>query len=144
MTGTKADYLREGRNAEKFYQVVRAFHDPAIWENFTGRTEREFDDPFELVHSKLQKPFDVRNGFTKGENSLRKHRARDTSERVMLFNFLHYLRSGNRGGVGLQTAKHFYGLSSGTLSNYLRHFAWTLCAVLKHNSHSSIKWPCTA
>lgn len=59
----------------------------------------------------------------------------------MLFIFLHVFSGSNEGGLGLQLMSSLYGLSCGSISNYIRHVRQVLSYVLKANADSQIKWP---
>ena len=142
--GMKAQYERSKGVAEAFYMSVKRSHNPEMWNNFTGCTEEKLDEIFSIGEAELRKPFNVRNEFTEEDNLTRTPQRRGTSEEVMFFIFCHVLRGGNEGGIGLRTASHLYGLSEGTMSNYLRHVAWALFKSLKGNGLSKIEWTSSA
>lgn len=58
----------------------------------------------------------------------------------MLFIVMHFFRGEKEGGIGLRAGSNFYGISVGTLSNHIRHFAWSLRTVLSSDLHAEIRW----
>lgn len=74
------------------------------------------------------------------EYNLRQSRKRAVPDEVMLFIFLHTLRDGNEGSVGMELMSRIYGLSCGTILNYIRHVGCTLMSVMKSNDDEAIRW----
>lgn len=62
--GSKATYERQKGTAKHFYNSVRHSYDPEIWNNFTGCSEEDLDDLFDMTAEELTKPMDVRFNFS--------------------------------------------------------------------------------
>lgn len=79
--------------------------------------------------------------MTLQKQCLRLSRQRAVPNDFMPFVLLYILKYGNEGSMGLQRISATFGLSIGTISNYLHHVASFLHQVLKQNADSRIEWP---
>lgn len=104
----------------------------------TGHSVPDFDDLYGIAVSLIALLMDPRLTMSMQEVSLRSPRRRAVPNEVMLFIFLHLLRGGNEGGLGLELISCIYGLSCGTISNYIRHVGTALLIVSKSNSEARI------
>lgn len=53
------------------------------------------------------------------------------------------MRAKYEGGFGLSFASSFYGVSAGTMSNYICPVSWALYRLLKANKSAFVTWPDT-
>lgn len=88
-----------------------------MWETFTGLTEHEMDALYSVSGNELRKPMNMRGDYSVEENICRHRYGRDTSEKVILIIFIHFLCGGNEGGIGLGAASCLYEISVRTLNS---------------------------
>lgn len=69
--------------------------------------------------------------YNQDQLEVKKYRRRSVFEKGMMFMFLHIPRGENKVGLGAEHAARNYGISIGSVSNYLRHVALVLHDVLK-------------
>lgn len=117
-------------------------------ENFNrtpaGHDLNEFQALYYIVQFELQKSMDPGLGMTEVERSSVQPRKPAVSEEMTLFLFLHILRGGNNGCVGLDNLSTQVGLGLSNLANYFRHVFMALFTVLKDEVDAVIQWPTSA
>lgn len=143
-SGAKAIYVREKGKGENYYRSVRDHHDPSKFETVCGLSLTEFDELYRKSSGALSQPMNVRFEYEDQEQSIRASRKRSVPDHVMLFCFLVCLRAGNEGGSGVEKIALDFGVSKGTVSNYVRHVSQALLDVLSDDEEAFIDWPMEA
>lgn len=141
ISGFKAEYVRRPGVVFAFYASITNCHDSPMYKVFVGVFTEEFEALSEHFDKEQLKPVDARYRYCNEENEMRTPRKRAISEKVMLFLFLHALRGRNEGGIGLRQLAFMYGISCGTISNFICHVAWALHKVLSKKNFAKIEWP---
>lgn len=141
LSGSRAQYVRSPGKAVLFFKSVLEHHNPRYFNNVTGHSIGEFESLFEIAEEGLRRPLDPRLELSAEEIDAVHSRKRAVPDPVMLFLFLHAMRAGNEGGIGVEQLSMLYGISSGTASNYIRHVANVLLDTLVRNEHAAIRWP---
>lgn len=89
----------------------------------------------------MRKPINIYPDVSIGEKELCRARKRPAIEETMVFIILHLLCGGNEGRIGMRLREDFYGLSKGTISNYIPHVGICIKKSLQDNRKEEIKWP---
>ena len=123
------------------YQIIRE-QDPDVnlFETLTHFTCSEFDDLHSLDATELARPMDVRQEHG-ALNDFRMPRRRRLDTQEVLFLLFEVLGGANEGGQGQVALAHNYGISTGTLSNYIRHSLFAVFKCLDSIEPRLISWP---
>lgn len=118
--GECSEYFRRMVTADSFFCSVETSHDPEMFETFTVKSLEDFNDFLALAREELETPINISIHFSEADTYLCKRRSvAHLNKRC--FSFFHLLRGINYGGVGFRFMAHLYGLSKGTVPNYIRH-----------------------
>lgn len=134
----KRCYVRAPGKVLYFYTELRTNYDP---KRFKLTTLEEFDAIFEVSKNELASPIKVRLEQYRENQLLHQPRSRTVPEHTIFFIFLCHLTRSSNESIGLARLGTQFGLSIGTLSNYIRH-AWLVSIYsLKRSEIVSIRWP---
>lgn len=132
----KVVHERMEGNAHMEYVPVR--HNPLMFNNTVGLSTDKFDELFLLVQKEIAKHMDHRERLTEEGGDIKFIRKRSVTDEDIMSIFLTCMRGGDEGGIGILKVVRF-GLSSGNVSNYVRHGGYAIIEVLSIKSNASIR-----
>lgn len=121
----RAERKYSGRgNMERYSEMRYKDHDPLLFEEVSNLTRDAFNDLYEIFCYDVTRPFDVRHERVREEERLARKRVLSDIEILVLF--LEVMCGSNEGEQGVESIPQVYGITIGTVSNYIFHvlFLW--------------------